>query len=89
VGGVLLAWWSLILLRGLDPEGIPRLQEVRLDLRVLGFACLVSLGAGLATGIVPAWIATRTDLFTWLQEGGQRATDSIRRRRFRSALVVV
>jgi putative ABC transport system permease protein len=88
-GGVLLTWWSLTLLGGVNPESIPRLQDVQLDWPVLGFAFLVSVAAGVATGIVPALLAARTDLHASLQESGPRMADSLGRRRFRSALVVV
>jgi predicted permease len=88
-GGLLLAWSSLGLLRRLNPGSIPRLQEVALDLRVLGFAFLVSLVAGVASGIVPALMATRADPHESLKEGSSRAADGLRRRRFRNSLVVV
>jgi putative ABC transport system permease protein len=87
-GGLLLAWSSLSLLRRLDPGSVPRLQEVTLDLRVLAFAFLVSLAAGVASGIVPALMATRADPYELLKEGGLRAADGPRRRRIRNGLVV-
>jgi len=88
-GGVLLAGLSLTLLRASSPRGIPRLQEVQLDLWVLGFAFFVSLAAGVASGMVPALLAIRADLHESLQQSRPRAGDDLRRRRFRGALVVV
>jgi putative ABC transport system permease protein len=88
-GGVLFAWLSLDLLRGFDPEVLPRLQEVQLDWRVLGFAMLVSLATGVACGIVPAWLATRKELQESLKEGSRRSADSRGRRRVRSTLVII
>jgi len=88
-GGLLLAWLFLDLLRRLDPGSVPRLQEATLDLRVAGVALLVSLAAGVASGIVPAVLATRTDASEALKQGGSRVSDGIRRRRFRNGLVVV
>jgi putative ABC transport system permease protein len=88
-GGLLVASLSLTLLRRLDPGSVPRLQEAALDWRVLGFAFLVSLAAGVASGIIPALLATREDLHGALKEGSSRAADGLRRRRLRSSLVVV
>ena len=34
VGGLLLAWWSVDLLRSFGPQDVPRLSEVRLLLRL-------------------------------------------------------
>jgi putative ABC transport system permease protein len=87
-GGLLLAWLFLDLLRRLDPGSVPRLQEATLDLRVAGVALLVSLAAGVASGIVPALMATRADASDALKEGSSRASDGVQRRRFRNGLVV-
>src|SRR5882762_4841778 len=54
----------------LIPDSIPRAADAGVDLRVLGFALLVSLAAGLICGIFPAVAATRTDLVSTLKEGG-------------------
>jgi putative ABC transport system permease protein len=88
-GGLLVASLCLDLLRRLSPGSVPRLQEVTLDLRVLGFAFLVSLVAGVGSGIVPALMATRADPYESLKEGSSRAADGLRRRRFRNGLVIM
>ncbi|MEE8584796.1 MAG: ADOP family duplicated permease [Acidobacteriota bacterium] len=66
--GLVLAWGGLPLLIRFSPDGIPRLQEAVLDLRVLGFALLISLGAGLVLGTVPAWSCSRSGLADSLKE---------------------
>jgi putative ABC transport system permease protein len=86
--GLLLASFSLDLLRRLNPGNVPRLQEVTLDARALGVAFLVSLVAAVAAGVVPALVATRGDAYESLKEGSSRTADGLRRRRFRNGLVV-
>src|SRR6266566_2461693 len=54
----------------LIPGSIPRAADAGVDLRVLGFALLVSLVSGLICGIFPAVTAMRTDLVSTLKEGG-------------------
>jgi putative ABC transport system permease protein len=87
VSGLLLAWWSLDLLVALSPARIPRIGDVRLDGRVLGFTLLVSLLTGLIFGLVPALQASRTDLHESLKQGG-KATSGWARNRARSVLVI-
>jgi predicted permease len=86
--GLLLASSSLDVLRRLGPGNVPRLQEVTLDVRALGFAFLVSLVVGVAAGAVPALTATRADPYESLKEGSSRSADGLRRRRFRNGLVI-
>lgn len=52
--GALLAVWGVRALRALAPAGIPRLDEVGVDGRVLAVAAGVSLVAGLLIGLLPA-----------------------------------
>ena len=51
------------------PSGIPRALDAGVDLRVLGFAFLISLASGLVCGIFPVITALRTDLVSALKEG--------------------
>jgi putative ABC transport system permease protein len=91
VGGVLgagLAWIGLRLLVGTNPANIPRLGEIEIDGRVLGFTLVVSLLTGLVFGLVPALQASRPDLNETLKEGSRGSTGGIGRHRVRSVLVV-
>ncbi len=53
--GVPLAAWAVAVGRLVGPGILPRMQEVRVDAAVLGFAVVVALGAGVAAALVPAW----------------------------------
>jgi predicted permease len=55
IAGVGVAWFALRLLAVHAPEGLARLDEVRLDPTVLIFALGLSLGAGLLFSALPAW----------------------------------
>src|SRR3954465_1095151 len=83
--GVLLAAWGVAALVALAPKTIPRLDEVRLDSAVLGFALGISLLSGLIAGVMPALQATRPDLVDALKNGSLATTSPSR---LRSALVV-
>jgi len=85
--GLLLATWGVDLLKALSPADLPRMQDVRLDGRVLMFTLSVSLLTGLLFGLIPALRAARVDLNEALKEGG-RGGEGLRRNRLRSALVV-
>jgi putative ABC transport system permease protein len=85
--GLLLARAGVRALVALGPPGLPRLESVALDGRVLAFALVVSLGTGLAFGLVPALQATRRDLADALREGERGSTEGGGRGRLRSALV--
>jgi putative ABC transport system permease protein len=86
--GGLLAWWGTKALLALVPRGLPRALAVGVDARVLGFTVLISLVTGVFFGLAPALQAAKTDLNNALKEGGKSGSDSARRNRFRSALIV-
>ena len=91
VGGafaVLLAIWGTSLLVALKPENLPRLQEIGVDSRVLGFTFGVSLLTGVIFGLLPAWAAARGGVSEGLKEGGRSATAGSARQRLRSMFVV-
>src|SRR2546421_715438 len=85
--GLLLAFWNVGALRQLSAVNLPRAQEVGLDLRVLGFALLVSLLTGVAFGLGPAAQASKLDLNATLKEG-ERGFQGGVRNRVRSGLIV-
>ncbi|MGE0438856.1 MAG: ABC transporter permease [Gemmatimonadales bacterium] len=85
--GSALAWAGTPLLVRLAGGNIPRLEQAGVSLPVLAFAFAVSLVAGVVVGALPALRQLRTDLRTAIGEGGRGQSDSVARRRFRSALV--
>jgi putative ABC transport system permease protein len=68
--GVLFAFVGTYLIRTLGPTNIPRLQEVGLDLRVLGFALLIAFICGLFFGAAPIASLGRGSLSEALNERG-------------------
>lgn len=86
--GLALARFGVEALTKLMPSRIPRLDQVQIDWRVLGFTLLLSLGTCLLFGLVPAWQATKPDLQTTLEQGHRTSGSSIARQRLRQLLVV-
>ena len=86
--GVFLAFICTRFFRASPPPGIPRLETLSTDGRVLLFALLICLLSGVAFGLVPAIGATRPNLSIVLQEGGRGGGEGLRRRRLRNILVV-
>src|SRR5207248_1834969 len=69
------------------PPGLPRLDEVHMDSRVLWFAVLLSLFTSVLSGVLPAWRASKADVQEALKSGGAAAGESQGSRRLREALV--
>ena len=84
--GILLAHWGTSFITNQLPEGVPRLAEANVDLRVLGFTVLASLITGLLFGLAPALEASRLNLTEALKEGDRGSSGN--RQRLRSVLVV-
>jgi putative ABC transport system permease protein len=86
--GIGIAYAGVNLLVRLQPGGIFRLEETVLDVRVLAFALLASLAAGLLSGLAPAFqSATEAPSESLKGSGGVVSADR-RRLRLRSVLVV-
>ena len=71
--GVFLAWGLMRALPAWAPAELPRLADVRLDVRVLVFAVTVSIVAGALAGLFPAIGAARTELTPALRSNDQRS----------------
>jgi predicted permease len=88
VGGVLLAWWGMKGLLAVNPEAIPRLEEIHID----GTVGLVTLALALLTGIIfglaPAMQLLRGELHSSLKEGSRGGSASGQRQRVGRALVI-
>ncbi|HXR77817.1 MAG TPA: ABC transporter permease [Bryobacteraceae bacterium] len=86
--GTLLAVVAIRLIRAFGPGNLPRLNEISLDLRVLGWALTISILAGILVGLLPAIAALRRDLRPSGEEGGRNVSGGAVTRRIRRALVV-
>src|SRR5579872_339258 len=85
--GVLLAIWGLKALTALHPANLPRLDQVRLDLRVLAFTAGLSILTGLLFGLAPAFRSSRPNLTETLKDGGRGASPGRSHSRFHNMLV--
>jgi putative ABC transport system permease protein len=86
--GTLLAAGAIRLIRAFGPANLPRLNEVTLDLRVLGWTLGISLFAGILVGLAPAVTTLRRDLRPSGEEGGRSVAGGRSSRRIRRVLVV-
>ena len=81
--GLLVARWSNAYVASFFGFDMP------LDFRVLGFTFGVSLLTGAIFGIVPAWIASRTDITVSLKTSGRGSTSDRSRHWLRQGLVIL
>jgi putative ABC transport system permease protein len=88
IAGLGLAFGGLRLLVALAPGNVPRLEDITLDLPVLGFTLVLSVVAGLLFGAVPVFKYATAHLSSMLRGGGRTATSSRERHRARAALVI-
>jgi len=86
--GVGLAYAGVRFLVAIGPANLPRLGEISVDGRTLGFTLLLSVFAGLLFGLMPAlkYAGPRTSLA--LQSAGRTTSVSRERHRARNLLVV-
>jgi len=71
LAGLLLASLLLDSLLALQPEGVARLGEVRIDRAVVAFSAALSLATGLLFGVFPALQVTRATSAQALREAGR------------------
>ncbi|MFN7927198.1 MAG: ABC transporter permease [Blastocatellia bacterium] len=86
--GTLLAYQGIALLKRTNAGNIPRLEEITVNGRVLGFTLLVSCVTACLFGLLPAVQSTRTPLIATLKEGRKGAAGSWLNRRLLNSLVV-
>jgi putative ABC transport system permease protein len=68
--GILLAWWGKGAITALMPQRVLQLTGAQLDLRVLGFTLVISLGSGVLSSLGALRQASRPNLTDTLKEGG-------------------
>src|SRR5688500_4543593 len=71
VAGVMFGIWAVDALVSIAPASAPRLAEIRLDLRVFGFAALVTVATGVLFGLAPAVAASRNSATGSLKDGAR------------------
>jgi predicted permease len=86
--GVGLAYEGLRLLVAMGPTNLPRMSEISLDVRALGFTVVLSLLSGLLFGLIPALKYAGPRISAALRSAGRTSSMSRERHRVRSILVV-
>jgi putative ABC transport system permease protein len=81
IAGVAVAYWGVGVIRGLSPDSIPRVDEMRVDWRALAFALVAVPGATILFALAPAVHASGSEVESELRAGtrssgraGQRGT---------------
>lgn len=87
-GGLVVAAWSMDLLRILLPADMPRAGEISIDAGVIGFALAISAAAGLLFGLLPAWRASAMNVSDALKAAGRSLTPGRSSERMQSALAI-
>jgi putative ABC transport system permease protein len=87
--GLGLAYWGTKLLLTLAPPNLPRMSDVGLDGRALGFTVAITLLTGVIFGLVPALQASKPNLNEVMKDAGRGSTEGGRRQFIRSTLVVL
>ena len=87
LAGATVAWWATSLLTANGPAEIPRLTEVVVNARVLGYAIALSLATGVLFGMAPArLLIARRDVAGLTS---RRATPGPGAWRYRATLIAV
>ncbi len=86
--GIGLAYAGVRFLAAIGPANLPRLSEISMDARTLGFAFLISVLSGLLFGLVPALKYAGPRASLELRSAGRTISVSRERHRARNLLVV-
>jgi putative ABC transport system permease protein len=87
IAGVAVTWWSLQALITLVPDGLPRVESVRIDATVVLFSIAVVFMTALLAGLAPALLSMRADFVSQLRGGGHGITGSSATRGRRTLVV--
>jgi putative ABC transport system permease protein len=88
IAGVVLAYWTVGMLRSLAGTTLPRAESVHLDARALGFTFVLMLATPIVFGVLPAIRATLQATFDALKEGGRSGSLPRVRHRLLGSLVI-
>jgi predicted permease len=85
--GILVAFWSLDLILALIPDRLPRMFDIGFNPTVMAFTVALSVVAGIAFGLAPAFAASTSDLTGSLRGGTRQTSSGGARRLIRNALL--
>ena len=88
LGGLLIAWWGMDLLRVFGPQDVPRLGEIAINAPVWIFTFAAAVLSTLLFALIPALQVTRPNVSQSLQEGGGRGAVGPESHRLRGLLVI-
>lgn len=86
--GVLLAYFGVAWVKTLNVASLPRLNEISINPKVLGFTFLVATFTGLIFGLLPALQFSRVELTENLKDGRKGSSGGVHHRRWLRILVV-
>lgn len=86
--GLAFGYGAVRLLLTFGASGLPRLESVPFDWRVMLFSLVVLLVSGIGIGVLPALRLSDTDLKSVLNEHGRRTTSSAATSRVMSGMIV-
>jgi len=86
--GMIVMWWTVQGLIALAPAGIPRINEISIDWRVLLAAGVTTMATGLLVGVLPALSSASVNPQASLQDASRGSVGGALRRRARSGLVI-
>ena len=86
--GLAVTWLSLNALLTLVPDGLPRVESIRIDATVVLFTVIVACMTALLAGLAPALVSMKTDFVSHLRAGGGRGVAGPSARHGRRVLVV-
>jgi len=84
---VVASLWTISAVRSLIPEGIPRVNDIGVNSRVLLFAVAASISTGAIFGLFPGLHASRVDVSAALKEEGRGAGVGRSRRRLLTFII--
>lgn len=86
--GILLSFWGLDVLLSLNADNLPRVDEIAVNRRALGFTLGLAFVIAIVLGIAPVARFAFTDLHTSLKEAGRSVASGGFSQRLRHLLVV-
>ena len=87
--GLGLAYGALRVLIAMKPTGLPRLNDIGIDIPVLLFTVGLALFVSLVIGLIPVIKYAGVSMYSGMREGGRALSQSRERHRARKTLVVV